>query len=69
MATYLGDLQVPADAAVGSADGAPTAYGGIGNVGLTDINGITYATAATGINGGSNVPSTANEAEDFFITG
>jgi hypothetical protein len=69
MTTYLGDLQTPGDAAVGSADGAPTAYGGIGNTGVDGVVGVTYATAATGCNAGSNVPKTGNEAEDFFITG
>jgi hypothetical protein len=69
MATYLGDLQTPGDAAVGSANGAPTAYGGIGNTGVDGVVGVTYAIATTGINGGSNVPKTGNEAEDFFVTG
>jgi len=69
MATYCADMQVPADAAVGSANGAPVAYGGIGNTSVDNVSGITYTIAAIGINLGANTPTTANLVEDFIATG
>lgn len=61
MATYIGDLQFPASVAVGSADGAPSAYGGASQIGPDTTLGIEYATATTGINAGSNAPSTSTQ--------